>query len=371
MWKGNDLMITRPVDQITTPQVVVIISNFILGIGILTLPRTVTEKVKTPDGWITIILGGIVAMLVAIIIVKLSQRFPGKSVYQFSQEIAGKWIGLILGLCIVTYYLTLASFEIRAMAETSRLFLLQGTPTWAIIIPFIWVSLYLITGGINPIARIFEIIFPVTVIFFLIVMFLGVKVFEIDNLRPVLGLGIMPVLNGLTTTSLSFVGFEIIMIIFMFMKKPNQVLKATLIGILVPVVFYSITFVMVVGSLSVDGVVTQTWPVLTFIRSFEIPGLLVERFDSLLLVIWIMQLFATFSVCYYAAALGLSQIFRTKINSIIFGLAPFIYIVAMIPDNINQMFQMGDLIGKFTLYFFSLVPLLLLIISIIKGQKHE
>lgn len=64
--------------------------------------------------------------------------------------------------------------------------------------------------------------------------------------------------------------------------------------------------------LSVDGVTAMTWPTLNLIRSFEMPGLIFERFESLLLVIWIMQLFATFSVSFYAASLGLSQIFKKE-----------------------------------------------------------
>ncbi|MGR5954047.1 GerAB/ArcD/ProY family transporter [Bacillus paranthracis] len=35
-----------------------------------------------------------------------------------------------------------------------------------------------------------------------------------------------------------------------------------------------------------------------------------ERFESLLLVIWIMQIFATYTISYYAAALGLAQLFK-------------------------------------------------------------
>lgn len=42
-------MITKPKDRITTSQAVVIIVNYILGTGILTLPRASVEKVKTPD----------------------------------------------------------------------------------------------------------------------------------------------------------------------------------------------------------------------------------------------------------------------------------------------------------------------------------
>ncbi len=40
------------------------------------------------------------------------------------------------------------------------------------------------------------------------------KIFEIDNLRPVLGDGIVPVLKGVKTTSLAFTGPEIMLLLF-------------------------------------------------------------------------------------------------------------------------------------------------------------
>lgn len=69
-------MITIPKDRITTSQAVVIIMKYILGTGILTLPRASVEKVKTPDVWLSVILGGILAMVSGVIMVKLSQQFP-------------------------------------------------------------------------------------------------------------------------------------------------------------------------------------------------------------------------------------------------------------------------------------------------------
>lgn len=364
-------MNTSPIDRITTSQAVVFITNFILGAGILTLPRTTTEKVKTPDSWIAVIVSGLFIIGIALLIIKLCQRYPNETFFQFNQKLVGKWIGSLLSLIVIGYYISLSAFEVRAMAETIRLFLLQGTPTWAIMMPFLWIGLYLVLGGINSIARMLEIIFPITVLFFLIVMCLGISIFEVDNIRPVLGMGVMPVLKGLTTTSLSYAGFEIFLVIFMFMKEQNKAKKVALIGIGIPLIFYALTVVMVVGSLSVDGVLSQTWPVLTFIRSFEITGLLFERFDSLLLVIWIMQIFATYVVTFFVAALGLAQIFGKRYHSFIYGLIPVIYFVAMLPENINGLFKMGGIIGKFALYLFCIMPLLLLIISMVKERKHE
>ena len=141
---------------------------------------------------------------------------------------------------------------------------------------------------------------------------MSIGIFEIDNLRPVLGLGIKPVLDGIKTTSLAYTDPEIMLILLVFMEQRNKAVKAILVGISIPLIFYVITVVMVIGALSIDGVVTRTWPTIDLMRSFEISGLIFERFESLLLVIWIMQIFATYTISYYANALGLAQLFKRE-----------------------------------------------------------
>ncbi|MEH7110293.1 GerAB/ArcD/ProY family transporter [Bacillus sp. JJ1764] len=364
-------MTSSPLDRITSNQAVMFIINFIFGAGILTLPRTTTEKIKTPDSWIAIIISGLIITLVAVLILKLCQRYPNETFYQFNQKLLGKWIGSLLSLTVICYYIALSAYEVRTMAENTRLFLLQGTPIWAIMMPFLWIGLYLVQGGVNAIARLLEIVFPITVLFFILVMFLGIELFEVDNLRPVLGSGVMPIMKGLKTSSLSFAGFEILLFIFMFMKEKNKVTKIPLLGVGIPFIFYTITEVIVIGSISVDAVLSQTWPVLTFIRSFEIKGLLFERFDSLLLVIWLMQIFTTYVIALFVANLGLNQLFSITTQAFIYGLIPLIYVVSMIPKNINEVFIMADILGKFAFSLFFIMPLVLFIISKLKERNYE
>ncbi|MBG9453470.1 spore gernimation protein [Lysinibacillus sphaericus] len=364
-------MMINSQDKITASQAVVVLANYILATGILTLPRTSVEKVKSPDVWISVFLGGIIAIIAAVIIVKLSQKYPEKTFYQYSQDIVGKWAGWFLSLLIIVYFFTISAFEVRIMAEVTSLFLLEGTPTWAIILPFMWIGLYLISSGINSIARLFEIIFPITFVLFLLVAFMSFGIFELDNLRPVLGLGVMPVLKGVKTATLAFLGPEIMLLLVALMKQSEKAkaVKVALIGLTIPLIFYVITVVMVIGALSIDGVVTRTWPTLELMRSFEIPGLIFERFESFLLVIWIMQIFATFTITYFAAALGLAQLFKKNIQPFIFGLLPIIYIISMTPKNINDLFKFGDMIGNAALFLFGGFPVILLFISRLKGGK--
>ncbi|OAB42477.1 spore germination protein [Paenibacillus glacialis] len=356
-------MFARTDDKITTTQTAVIVSSYMLGTGVLTLPRTLTESVKTPDGWISIIVGGLIMMLAGICIVKLCQQFPGKTIYQFGKEIVGNWIGSCLIMIMIIYFVTTSALQIRVMTEVTMLYLLESAPQWAIIMSFMWIGLYLITGGIKPIARLFEIILPITVIVFIICLSLSSKLFDIDNLRPVLGEGVFPVIRGLKSTILAFTGYEIMFILTAIMQYPKKGVKAVIIGTAIPLVLYVFTLIIAVGAMSIDGVVRSTWPTLDLMRSFEITGLLFERFEFFLLVIWIMQIFATFTITYYAASMGLAQLFKKKIKPIIYGLLPIIFVVALLPKSMNEVFDFDNFIGNISIYLFGLLPVLLLLIA--------
>ncbi len=188
----------------------IVTSSIMLGSGVLTLPRTVTEKTGTPDGWISVILSGMIAVLAGIMMAKLSQRFPGQTYFEFSQHLVGKWVGRLLNFPLVVYFIVLGGYEIRSMAEVNSLYLLPRTPTAITMVLFIWVGVYLVTGGLMPIARLSSLLLPITVLIFLMTLGLSLKVVDFNNLRPVMGFGVMPVIKGITQTVLSFSGFEVI-----------------------------------------------------------------------------------------------------------------------------------------------------------------
>ncbi|MED1740842.1 GerAB/ArcD/ProY family transporter [Bacillus swezeyi] len=137
-----------------------------------------------------------------------------------------------------------------------------------------------------------------------------------------------------------------------------------------PVIFYMITVIIVVGALFIDGVVKSTWPTIDLIRGFEMPGLVFEWFESLHLVIWIMQIFSNFTISYYAAAFRLSQLFKINIQPIIYRLLLMIYTIAITLKNFNQLVKVGDFIDNSALFLVGLLPLSLLVPSKVRRGKQ-
>ncbi|MNH25447.1 Spore germination protein YndE [compost metagenome] len=125
--------------------------------------------------------------------------------------------------------------------------------------------------------------------------------------------------------------------------------------------------------MSTDAVLNSTWSMIDILRSFEISGLIFERYEFPFLVIWMMQLFCSFTSFYYNATLGLSQVFRIKPYPVIFGLIPAVYVTAMLPKRINDVFKMGEWIGGMGITLFFLLPVMLAVILVIrkKGLKQH
>lgn len=353
--------------MITPTQATIIIISKTLSVGILTLPRTAANEVGTPDIWITLLISSLVPLAMGFVIITLNKRYPNQTFYQYSGLIVGKVLALFIGLFFILSFIMGTIFSVRIMAEVVETYLLEGTPVTVLIVIVLWLSLYLIVGGITSIARVFQIIFPLTIFTFVIIALMSFGLFELNHLRPVLGEGIRPVFE-IKPMILSTLGIEIMLIIQACMTDQHKAKKVIFLGVLVPTVLYILTLVMVIGALSIDGVTNLTWPTIVLIQSFEFPELFFERFDSLFLIIWIMQIFATISISFYAASLGLSQLFNKDIKRCMYGLLPIIFILSMIPQNLNQLFSLGDMNANFAIVVFGIVPCLLLLISFIRRK---
>lgn len=362
-------MFIRTDDKITSSQAMVFLTNTVLGAGILTMPRSVTQTVKTPDVWLTILLSGLLIMLIVWLMVRLCLQFPGQTVFQFAGRIIGKIPGGVLSLLLIVYFIAIAGFEIRSLGEVTLFFLLEGTPMWAVALPFIWVGAYLVCGGINAIARVYQIVFPITISVLLVSYVVSLRLFDIDNLRPVLGEGIVPVLAGIKPAILVFTGCEVVMTLVAFMSAPREAAKAMLWGIGIPFGLYFLTVVIVIGGLSIDTVITGTWPTFDLIRSFEITGFFVERLEFPLMVAWISQMFCNFCSFFFQASLGISQLFKWSAHSVIFGLVPVLFLATMLPKSLQDVFALGDAIGSMGIPLLLVLTVLLWLVWLLRGRK--
>lgn len=343
-------------DRISTIQATFIVAKGMIGTGILVMPRVISQEVGTPDGWISVIVSGFVIMMAGYIIVKLSQRFPNQTFYQYSQTVAGKFLGTILGIAFSLFYINTSGYLLRVMSEVIHMHLLDKTPIEVIMIVFLSLTVYLTVGGLNPIARLIELLFPVVVILLIVLIIFSLQDFELDNLRPVLSDGITPVLKGIKPSIFAYTGFELMLILPAFMKEPRKAVKAALTGISLVIPLYTLVVLTAIATLTADEVKTLTWPTMSVAKNIELPGGFFERFESLFTVLWVISMYTAFVLYQYTASLGFGQIFKKKHRTFTYACLPMIYIVARFPADLDSLFKYGDFLVVLALFLIGVMP---------------
>lgn len=147
-------MMTPNDDKISTYQLAVFVFNIIIGIGILTLPASAAKAAEN-DGWILILISGIICLGLAYLMCYVGERNKDLGFVGTLKKLFGKTIGLLLSIPFILYLIFFASIEIRIFAETAKLYLLPNTPLEFIILPLIFLTVYLARMGVEAIARFF------------------------------------------------------------------------------------------------------------------------------------------------------------------------------------------------------------------------
>ncbi len=91
------------------------------------------------------------------------------------------------------------------------------------------------------------------------------------------------------------------------------------------------------------------------------------------MAVWVMIVFATFAPTYYSSGKLLSHIFKTRDQKLfIYPLIPIIYIISLIPENVNQLTQqLGKILSYIGIITVIIFPILLYTVAYIKIRWRQ
>jgi spore germination protein len=354
-------------DRITTIQVALLMYTTLVGVGYLSMPRLLAETAGR-DGWISLILGGLLVMLAMVLLAWLGQKHPGQTIIQYSQAILGRPLGQAVNILLLLNFVLMAGASSRLFGEVLKVYLLEHTPLEVILISFFLTGAYLSGHGLNPLARLSEAMFPLLLI--PIFLILGLAQMEIDysEVLPLLAEGVLPVLTGVSHSFQVYAGFIILAFLAAFMQQPKKALKASAIGIAGVIITYIMIFVVTLGSLGVTTLNWSLYPVVDLARRVEVPGAFVEKLEAPLLALWVLTAFTTMAPSLYFGTLSLAQILGLKEHrGLVFLFIPVIYQVAMLPRNFGETVLIGSIAGYAALGTLLLAVVLALVTLLRKG----
>ncbi len=362
----------------TTWQLSSLITSTLIGVGVLTLPRTASE-VLHQQGWTAPLMGGAIALTATLLIAWLSRRYPGLTFVQYSWVIwgsqKGKWQGKLISLPWVLLYLGTLYV---GTAITSRLFgevvvtaVLRETPLEAILITMFCLALFLCLHEVEVVARVNELLFLLILFPVLIIGLLSFQKADWNQLLPLFSAPFKDVVRGAAQSAFSYQGYEVMLMFFAFAQIGARKSKASCLGIAMAIGVYTLITVSGIAVFGHEELQKLTWPTLEIVKTTQMPGLVLERLESAFLGVWVAAVFTTVSNTYYAFNLGLRQLFGRglvfqRITSFLL-MIPLFYL-ALLPQNIVQIFRAASISAYFGLFSGLGIPLIYLAVSLIRKQ---
>ncbi len=357
-------------EEVSRKEIMLGTTSMVIGIGILTLPRLVATATQSSDGWMSIAIAGMLAIVLAWVAAKLASRFPKMSFITYTGLIVTKPVAMILSCVIFIYFFLFSAYVTRGIANIAKQYLFDDTPIEVIALVYILIVTYAVAGTRVGLLRLNMLFIPIVLIIIACLLAFSSNLVEPSNLKPFFVSSWSGILLGVKESIFSLLGFEVILFYISNMNRPQEAPKAVIIGMVIPVLLYLFVYLFVISVFSIEATREVIYPTIELAKEIVLPGEFFERFESLFFLIWIMTIFNTGSMAFDVCILAIGSLFKNVRKMIwIWIITPFVFIAAMMPQDLIDYTNLGEYISYLGLLIAGIMPISLLLIAIIRGVK--
>lgn len=350
------------------------IQLFFLIVAVIWGDATIINPVSGvgTDAWAAFIIGWGASFLLIGLYVYISNSYPSKTLIEILRECFGNFLGTIIGILYVWYFIHLSSLIFRSFNEYLIITSYPETPLVFLIIIWMLVSVFIIRKGIEVIGRAAELFVPTVFIIVFILTALSIDKMDLGKLQPILTTDFSSIIRasfGLLT--FPFGESIVFLMIFPYISKREKLTKTVFLSIAVSGIVLLMVLLRNISILSIDLISKTTYPTHTI--STLIPTIVVEPFLAVNLLITGGNQTLMFS---YAAILAITQLLNLDdYNPFVF---PVVILCASLSiwiyEDLPEMFRVAHEIYPFyALPFQVIIPLLILVITLVKKKliKHN
>jgi spore germination protein (amino acid permease) len=333
-----------------------------VGVGLAGLPRVVYLEAKH-DAWISVFLAGMIVSVVLVFMVQMLKQYDSADLYGIHVDIFGKWAGNSLNFLYMMYMTSTFFIILMNYVEIVQVWIFPTLPTWQLSLVLILLVIYAVYGGIRVVVGV-AFLSVVGTIWLAVVIFVPLHYGDFTHLFPIMNANAKQLLMGAHSTTLSMLGFEMIMFVYPFVKEKQKAMFFVQIGNLFTTIIFTIATLISIVFFASNSLEKTIWPVLSMFKVVRLPNL--ERFEFIAVSFWMLIIMPNMCFYLWAASKGFSRILRRKQKWGVWVIAIAAFGASFFIKSRYQMNTMTDLVAKLGFYFAFCYPVLLAIIVFIK-----
>lgn len=358
-------------ERISSFQAVAILTGTLIGVNTLLLPG-IAAAAAGSGGWLAVLLGGLLSLVPLALITALGRRFPRQTIAQYSDRILGRYLGKLVTVIFVLYWLAATALLVRFFGAVLVTSLLFRTPLEITIVIMLLLAAYLVQFDVKVFGRVQEIIFFFYLVTLLLLPLTLLARVQPLHLLPAVPFGAAGLLRGVAASASAYLGLEVVGMFQPYYTEPKKALLLHSAGLVAVTVIYTALTALSIGVFSAENLTTMQWPTLELVKAANIPGLFFERSDVLFIAVWLSAVFTTVSAFYYSSIRALATVVGLRSQAkLALPLVPLLYYIAVLPRNTVELTHYIQTLTDVGSMLILAVPLFLLAVAVLrrKGGK--
>jgi len=342
-------------------------SGMQIGVGALGFQRIIAS-IAGYDSWQSVIISGVASILVMWFILKQLELVNGdlSDIHQF---VLGKWIGKILDILFILYFSILVLTVLRTYIEVIQVWMYPDLSTFWFALAYLLLCIYIIYGGIRTIVGVtfFAVVLP-----FYIVYILGAAIpyGDFRHFLPLFNHSMNEILEAAQSTSLTYLGFEAMMIYYPFIKEPKKSKKWAILGVVFTTLLYLYMTIITFAFYGEEQLQKDVWATLTTFKIVRLP--VVERFEYIGIANWCLIILPNVCLSLWCASRMLKRTINIKHKYTLWLICLVILIVSPLLKKRLHLDILNNITGNIGfLINFIYIPIMFLMVSIIKKVKKS
>lgn len=361
-------------ELISGRQLLLLTFTFIISTATLFLPSFVTVH-AAQDGWLSVLLSSLAGIIVVLVVTFLGLRHPGKTLIEYSEVILGKWLGKIVGLIFILFFIHITAIMIREVSTTVNGTLLPKTSFETITLIIFLTSVYTVKKGLEVMTRANVLNLVTIYVAMFTVLFLLFKDFHFEYFTPVLSRGFTPVIKD----SIAPAGWfgEVVSLAFIMphLNKPKEARFFSILALL----WITLTLMVLVGvNIMIFGPKFSSlisFPSLRAVRYINVNEY-IQRLDIVFIIPWIISNYIKICFFFYVTVQMICRWLKSETPHkmvMAIGTVIFIMSLALFENSVQLIEFLSHAWGFYALPIELGIPSVLLFVELLrrKGKKKN
>lgn len=284
----------------------------LMGIATLLLPPYLA-KLCGADGIWAILLGTATGFLYLIYLGWIMKHMKTDLITYLREEVGGV-IRMLILLCVFLHSVFTAGFCSYIFANLMQYSLVKNTDFSLVLLVIVLVAAYAVSGGIESRARVYEVLFWLVLVPYIVMMLASIRDFEFSNINELFTVEIGELWKGVYLVFLFLTPLFYSLFLIGEKEKNNgkHIVKTVGAAILVSAAILLVSYFLLVGNFGTASLEKMKYPVITLMSTIQFKGNFLKRMDALMVAVWFFTLYALLNLHLHYGVGMLSEMFMRK-----------------------------------------------------------